>query len=41
MSELVMQQTDTQQFKNRRVGLALALIILVYIAAAIAFIIVY
>ena len=40
MNELVMQQSD-RTHKNRRVGLFLALLILLYIAAVIVFIIVY
>jgi hypothetical protein len=40
MSELLMQQSDRTD-KNRRVGVFLALLILFYIAAVIAFIIVY
>ena len=41
MSELVLKQPDGTQLKNRRLGLILALLILLYIAAVIAFIIIY
>lgn len=41
MRELVMKLPHGTQFKNRQVGLVLALVILLYIAAVIAFIIVY
>jgi ABC-type multidrug transport system permease subunit len=41
MSELLMEQPESTQHKNRRVGLFLALLILLYILAVIAFIIVY
>jgi hypothetical protein len=40
MSETLMQRPDSTD-KNRRVGAFLALLILLYIAAVIAFIIVY
>ena len=40
MSELLMDQFGVRR-RNRRVGLILALLILLYIAAVIAFIIVY
>jgi hypothetical protein len=41
MSELVMDPFDGARRRNRRVGLMLALLIILYIAAVIAFIIVY
>lgn len=41
MSELFMDQFGGVERKNRRVGLILALLIILYIAAVIAFIIVY
>jgi hypothetical protein len=41
MSKLVMEQPESKRFKNRRIGFFLALLILLYIAAVIAFIIVY
>jgi hypothetical protein len=41
MSDTVMRLPEGMQFKNRRVGLVLALVILLYIVAVIAFIIVY
>jgi hypothetical protein len=41
MSELVMESPGGARQKNRRVGLILALLIVLYIAAVIAFIIAY
>jgi hypothetical protein len=41
MSELVLKQPEGTQLKNRRLGLILALLIVLYIAAVIAFIIIY
>lgn len=41
MSELLMEEPQSTQHKNRRIGLFLALLILLYIIAVIAFIIVY
>jgi hypothetical protein len=41
MSELLMEEPQSTQHKNRRIGLFLALLILLYIVAVIAFIIVY
>ncbi len=41
MSELVLKQPEGTQLKNRRLGLILALLILLYIAAVIVFIIIY
>lgn len=41
MSELFMEQFGGVRHRNRRVGLILALVIVLYIAAVIAFIIVY
>ena len=41
MSELVLKHPEGMQFKNRRLGLILALLTLLYIAAVIAFIIIY
>lgn len=41
MSVLAMRLPESARLKNRRVGLALALITLLYIIAVIAFIIVY
>jgi hypothetical protein len=41
MSEFFMEQFGGVRLRNRRVGLILALVIVLYIAAVIAFIIVY
>jgi hypothetical protein len=41
MSEIVLKQSDGTQLKNRRLGLILTLLTLLYIAAVIAFIIIY
>ena len=41
MSELVLKQPEGTQLKNRRLGLILALLLVLYIAAVIAFIIIY
>jgi hypothetical protein len=41
MSELVLKQPESVRLKNRRVGLILAVVIILYIAAVIAFIITY
>jgi len=41
MSELLMDQFSGVQRRNRRVGLILALLIVLYIGAVIAFIIIY
>jgi hypothetical protein len=41
MSELLMEEPQSNRLRNRRVGLFLAVVILVYIAAVIAFIIIY
>ena len=41
MSELLMKSPTSVNLKNRRLGLALALLALLYIAAVIAFIIIY
>jgi hypothetical protein len=41
MSELLMDQLGGVRRKNRRVGLVLALLIVLYIGAVIAFIIMY
>lgn len=41
MSELVMEEPRSPEHKNRRIGLFLALLILLYILAVIVFIIVY
>ena len=41
MSDLVLKQPEGRQLKNRRLGLILALLIVLYIAAVIAFIIIY
>ncbi|HWX77529.1 MAG TPA: hypothetical protein VNY32_08625 [Candidatus Acidoferrales bacterium] len=41
MSEIVLKPSDGTQLKNRRLGLILALLTLLYIAAVIAFIIIY
>ncbi|HEY7317123.1 MAG TPA: hypothetical protein VIE89_06085 [Candidatus Binatia bacterium] len=41
MSELVLKQPKGKELKNRQLGLILATLILLYIAAVIAFIIIY
>jgi hypothetical protein len=41
MSEIVMAEPESTRLKNRRIGLFLAALIVLYIAAVIAFIIVY
>jgi hypothetical protein len=41
MSDLVLKQPEGTQLKNRRLGMILALLIVLYIAAVIAFIIIY
>lgn len=41
MSEAVAMKPGSAELRNRRVGLALALLAILYIAAVIAFIIVY
>jgi hypothetical protein len=41
MSELVLKQPEGTHLKNRRLGMILALLIVLYIAAVIAFIIIY
>jgi len=41
MSEILMEEPRSTRVRNRRVGLFLAVLILLYIAAVIAFIIVY
>ena len=41
MSELLMKQPESTERKNQRVGWLLAVLILLYIVAVIAFIIVY
>jgi hypothetical protein len=41
MSDLVLKQPEGMQLKNRRLGMILALLIVLYIAAVIAFIIIY
>jgi hypothetical protein len=41
MSELLMDQFGSVRRRNRRIGLILALLIVLYIGAVIAFIIVY
>ena len=41
MSELVLKQPERVRIKNRRMGFILAALIILYIAAVIAFIIIY
>jgi hypothetical protein len=41
MSELVLKHPESVRLKNRRMGLILAALIVLYIAAVIAFIIIY
>jgi hypothetical protein len=41
MSEIVLKQARTMRLKNRHLGLILTVLIILYIAAVIAFIIVY
>ena len=41
MSEWIMKQAGGSNFRNRRLGLALAVVAVLYVAAAIVFIILY
>jgi hypothetical protein len=41
MNEWLMKQADGSNFRNRRLGVALALVAALYVAAVIAFIVLY